>query len=174
VLTITNATNAAPIVITTSAVHGLTTGDQVLNAGVLGNTAANGLFAVTVLTTTTFSLNGSTGTGAYTLFGTSAPLGTATLSTGGLYIEGLLTPGDTWDNQTDTCPLPTRAHLAVVWRTAIMRCVQFPIEENLARIPFLKEEYRLAKGYLEAEVSRLTQSTQHADRSRFPFGGGYY
>lgn len=174
ILTVTGATNAAPIVIATSAVHGLTTGDQVFNASVGGNTAANGKFTVTVLTTTTFSLNGSTGNGAYTSGGTCSPLGTATLSTGGLYIEGLLTPGNTWDSQTATCPLPPRAHLAVVWRTGIMRCVQFPIEENIARLPFLKEEYRKALGYLEAEAIRLTQATSHADQHRFPFGGGYF
>ena len=64
---ITNATNASPIVITTSAVHGYTTGDVVTIRGVGGNTAANVTSnAITVLTTTTFSLDGSTGNGAYT------------------------------------------------------------------------------------------------------------
>lgn len=64
-LTISNATNATPIVITTDLAHGLATDDEVLIRGVAGNTAANGVWKVTVLTTTTFSLQGSAGNGAY-------------------------------------------------------------------------------------------------------------
>jgi hypothetical protein len=67
---ITGATNAAPIVLTIAS-HGYVTGDQVLVAGVLGNTAANGDWTITVLTANTFSLNGSTGNGAYTSGGTA-------------------------------------------------------------------------------------------------------
>jgi hypothetical protein len=62
---ITGATNASPIVIT-SASHGLTTSDKVRVTGQLGNTAANGTWTVTVLTTSTFSLNGSVGNGDWT------------------------------------------------------------------------------------------------------------
>lgn len=62
---VTGATNATPIVITAVA-HGLTTGEQVYIQGVGGNTAANGLWTVTVLTADTFSLNTSVGNGAYT------------------------------------------------------------------------------------------------------------
>lgn len=67
--TVTGATNASPIVVT-SAAHGLTTGQRVTVASVAGNTAANGDFTVTVLTSGTFSLDGSTGNGAYTSGGT--------------------------------------------------------------------------------------------------------
>jgi hypothetical protein len=67
---ITGATNAAPIVLTIAS-HGYVTGDQVLVAGVLGNTAANGDWTITVLTANTFSLNGSIGNGAYTSGGTA-------------------------------------------------------------------------------------------------------
>ncbi len=69
-LAISAATNASPIVIT-SATHGYTTGDVVTIAGVAGNTAANGTWTIIVLTSTTFSLTGSTGNGAYTSGGTS-------------------------------------------------------------------------------------------------------
>ncbi|MFO0824393.1 MAG: beta-1,3-glucanase family protein [Gemmataceae bacterium] len=62
---VTDASNANPIVIT-SANHGLTTGDNVTVSGVMGNTAANGAFTVTVIDANTFSLNGSTGNGNYT------------------------------------------------------------------------------------------------------------
>lgn len=59
------ASNASPIQITTSAAHGLNTGDDVFISDVTGNTAANGFFTVTVTGSTTFTLNGSTGNGAY-------------------------------------------------------------------------------------------------------------
>lgn len=67
--TITGATNATPIVITITS-HGYQTGDQAIISGVLGNTAANGNWTITVLTANTFSLNGSVGNGAYTSGGT--------------------------------------------------------------------------------------------------------
>lgn len=63
---ISNATNATPIQITTTDPHGLTTGRLVGISGVLGNTAANGQFIVTVVNGTQFTLNSSVGNGAYT------------------------------------------------------------------------------------------------------------
>lgn len=68
--TVSGATNASPIVITTSANHLYATGDKVSINGVLGNTAANGNWSIIVLSSTTFSLTGSTGNGAYTSGGT--------------------------------------------------------------------------------------------------------
>lgn len=63
--TVTDATNASPIVIT-SAAHGLTNGARITVASVGGNTAANGTFIVANASTDTFELSGSTGNGAYT------------------------------------------------------------------------------------------------------------
>lgn len=60
------ASNASPIVVTTTSAHNLTTGNSVTIAGCGGNTAANGTWTVTTLTSTTFSLNSSTGNGTYT------------------------------------------------------------------------------------------------------------
>lgn len=65
-LQVSAATNASPIQITTSASHGLTTGDRVLITGVGGNDAANGVFTVTVVDATNFTLDDSTGDGTYT------------------------------------------------------------------------------------------------------------
>lgn len=65
---ITDATNDSPIAIT-SANHQLTTGARVTITGVGGNTAANGTFVVTGISASTFSLDGSTGDGAYTTGG---------------------------------------------------------------------------------------------------------
>lgn len=67
--TVTDATNASPIVITTAANHGLKNQDQVTISDVEGNTAANGQFLVNVLSATTFELVGSTGNAAYTTGG---------------------------------------------------------------------------------------------------------
>lgn len=68
--TITGATNASPIQITI-ANHGLGTGETVVVASVGGNTAANGTWVITVTGNNTFTLNGSTGNGAYTSGGTA-------------------------------------------------------------------------------------------------------
>lgn len=64
-----DATNASPIVITSTA-HGLETGMRVTIAGVLGNTAANGTFTVTKVNANQFSLQTSVGSGVYTSGGT--------------------------------------------------------------------------------------------------------
>lgn len=66
---ITGATHASPIVVT-SAAHGLSNGTRVTITGVGGNTAANGTFVVANKTADTFELEGSTGNGAYTSGGT--------------------------------------------------------------------------------------------------------
>jgi hypothetical protein len=63
---VTNATNATPIVITTSVAHGFQTGDRVTVANVVGAGGANGDFTITKVGETTFSLNGSIASGAYT------------------------------------------------------------------------------------------------------------
>lgn len=76
---VTGATNTAPITITTNSAHGLTSSNIVQLAGVAGNTAANGIFAITVVDSTHFILNGSTGNGAYTSGGTVNVCTTATI-----------------------------------------------------------------------------------------------
>lgn len=65
VLTVSGATNATPIVVTTATDHERKTNDRVRIEGVLGNTAANGSWALTVINSTQFSLTGSAGNGAY-------------------------------------------------------------------------------------------------------------
>lgn len=66
---VTDATNATPIVIT-SPNHTLRPGRPVYLTGVGGNAAANGFFTVASVTSTTFTLQGSVGDGAYTSGGT--------------------------------------------------------------------------------------------------------
>lgn len=63
-ITITDATNASPIVIS-AASHGFQTGDTIINGGVLGNTAANGQFEITKIDDDSYSVPAA-GNGAYT------------------------------------------------------------------------------------------------------------
>ena len=67
---VTGATNASPVVITSAVPHGLVTGDLVALSGVAGNAGANEDWLVTVLSSTTFSLDSSVGTGVYASGGT--------------------------------------------------------------------------------------------------------
>ena len=72
---ISGATNASPIVVTETG-HGRATGDKANINGVGGNTAANNSYAnpywtITVIDANTYSLDGSTGNGAYTSGGTA-------------------------------------------------------------------------------------------------------
>jgi len=62
---LTDATNATPIVITSSN-HGLTTGSYITIENVAGNTAANGTWHITKINANTFSLDDSVGNGSYT------------------------------------------------------------------------------------------------------------
>ena len=94
---ISGASNTSPIVMnipTGAWDHQFQTGDQALIAGVGGNTAANGVWTITRISNNSFSLNGSTGNGAYTSGGTyagsdlslynSAPMA----GSGGAYVYG--------------------------------------------------------------------------------------
>ena len=75
---ITGATNANPIVITSTA-HGLTTGTRVTITGVGGNTAANTTAIATYVTDDTFSIPVA-GNGAYTSGGTFNVTGAYSIS----------------------------------------------------------------------------------------------
>ena len=72
---VSDAANATPIVITTTAAHNLSTGQKVVISGVGGNTNANGTFTITKVDATSFSLDGSSGNGAYTSGGTGQVVG---------------------------------------------------------------------------------------------------
>jgi hypothetical protein len=63
---VTAATNASPIVVT-SAGHGLSVNDYVYIANCVNNTGANGLWLVSAVSGSTFTLSGSTGTGSGTV-----------------------------------------------------------------------------------------------------------
>lgn len=67
-----NVSNASPIVIT-STNHGLVTGQQITIVNVGDNRGAHGTFTITVIDANNFSLNGSTGTAAYSQGGEFFP-----------------------------------------------------------------------------------------------------
>jgi hypothetical protein len=69
-VTISAATNASPIVLTTST-QSWSSGDKITVTGVGGNTAANGTWILSAATSTTATLTGSTGNAAYTSGGTA-------------------------------------------------------------------------------------------------------
>jgi hypothetical protein len=78
---ITAATNATPIVLTTTpttASMGIAAGDYVYVTGVLGNLNANGAFEVTSVGANTITLKGSAGSAAYTSGGYVRKLNKAT------------------------------------------------------------------------------------------------
>lgn len=67
---ITGATNATPIVVTCT--NSYSNGDFVYIQGVRGNTAANGLWQISGVSGTAFTLNNSAGGGAYTTGGVAS------------------------------------------------------------------------------------------------------
>lgn len=84
---ITGATNASPIVIT-SANHGVSTDQAVTVSGVGGNTNANGSFLATAIDANTFSLQGSTGNSAYTSGGAWKTTGLYAVHLSGSILSG--------------------------------------------------------------------------------------
>jgi hypothetical protein len=84
---ITGATNAAPIVVTTSLAHGYSTGDVIQLSGATGNTAANGIWKVTVTSSTQFSLDDSSGNGTYGASGVISPIFCRTIKTASALVQ---------------------------------------------------------------------------------------
>ena len=79
---ITGTDTSSPIKITTGSAHGLTSGDVVTIASVVGQTGANGTFVVVVVDATHFTLTGSTSVGAWVSGGTITFTGTVFTGTG--------------------------------------------------------------------------------------------
>jgi hypothetical protein len=101
--------------------------------------------------------------------------GLASLTSGGMILEGWGTtvttpgyPGD-WSAQTALCPLPERAHMAVVYKACLLRILRNPTNDNMLRQPGIMAEYRSELGRLQVEVKRWT----HATREPAYTGGGY-
>ncbi len=92
-INIASSTNATPIAITTGSAHGLATGEQVIVAGHLVNTNANGTWIITVTNATTFTLTGSVGNGIGGATGTITRIQTPNIAD--RTVEVILFPGTT-------------------------------------------------------------------------------
>lgn len=121
--TVTGATNASPIVITTQTNHGLTGSETVFISGVLGNTFANGFFNVIVTGAATFSLVGSHGSGTYTSGGT------VRIAAGHLFNADLAGPVATAAPGTITQPVTVLSGVSV---TNMLSFVGAEWESNVA------------------------------------------
>jgi len=115
---ISSSTNASPIVVTTTAAHGLSTGDRVDIVSHATNTAANGPWTITYLSPTTFSLNGSTGNGSGVATGSVTPF---------CFANGANVPDDGNDANASSIDVAHEANLdRAVWlaeRIGTMRLV---------------------------------------------------
>jgi hypothetical protein len=84
--TITGATNAAPIVCTFTN-HGYSTGDVIQISGAAGNTATNGVWKITVTSSSQFSLDDSSGNGTWTSGGAVSPIFCRTIKTASALVQ---------------------------------------------------------------------------------------
>ena len=100
--TVTAATNATPIVLTTSANHNVVAGDLVIVRGVTGNTAANGTFTAQAVTANTITLSESAGNAAYVSGGAvvKSAFAVEVMSPDGLRVRGI-------EADLDASPVPT-------------------------------------------------------------------
>lgn len=100
--------------------------------------------------------------------GTAASTGgTASLTTGGLYFEGLGVPRNTWAGDTTECPLPggDEAHWTIIWRCCKLRAMESRKPELIALIPAWESEYRRAHGLLESASALFTSARRYRDVS---------
>jgi hypothetical protein len=97
-----------------------------------------------------------------TLAGTSGSAnGSATLTSGGLWMEGLGVPGSgTWDALTAECPLPEVAHMTGVWLACQWRAARNPTPENQVRLPLFDKWFTDGLAALLVEVKTFTYASR--------------
>jgi hypothetical protein len=127
---ISAATNASPIAITTSSAHGLLTGGYVTITGCHGNLAANGYWQITKTGSTTFTLNGSSGSGSYTgtngivyLVPATAVCAPAPFAWGSAGIKWGQQPQASWGFNQPPSAFTTPLALIRQWKAAQAWCV---------------------------------------------------
>lgn len=89
--------------------------------------------------------------------------GAGVLTSGGLWVEGPGVPGQTWENPGDTCPLPDRAHMGVVWLASMQRIISsrtLSTGEKQWRYAMCKENYEEHCGMLEREARTITYASR--------------
>jgi hypothetical protein len=122
ILSVSGATNTSPIQIITSSAHEYVPGEMVVIGEVGGNAAANGVWTITVTSSTSFTLNGSSGTGNYTpntghsftsIIATSAPHDL--VSGQQVTIAGVIGTSSVNGTWRATVVTPTTFSIAVPW-----------------------------------------------------------
>jgi hypothetical protein len=96
------------------------------------------------------------------LAGTSGSTGgSASLTSGGLWMEGPGVPGDgTWDDLNDECPLPEVAHFTGMWLAVIWRCMRTVNPENQWRYNAAKEQFTDGLASLLVETKTFTYASR--------------
>ena len=107
--TILGASNATPIVLTVASTTGLSVGNSVTIAGVLGNTNANGVWAIQSLTSTQITLSGSSGNAGYT--------GGGILSVSAVSALGVRTPTGVASNGQILAVCDTDNNRVLIWNS---------------------------------------------------------
>lgn len=86
----------------------------------------------------------------------------------GLIIEGFACPWTGWAQKTDECPLPQRAHAAVVAGAAYQRAGQID-QVSDRKMGYLRGRWLTLLGELEGEAYTLTEATKagRVNRTRY-------
>jgi hypothetical protein len=88
-----------------------------------------------------------------------------------LSIEGLAFPSESWPADVAECPLPVEAHMAVVYRAAVLRSMQFPDPDNKARVDAMAAVYETEIGAAK-EMMSATSAVQAQMDTSAPYSGG--
>lgn len=148
--TVSGATQADPVVITTSAAHGLASGDVVNIASVGGMTEINNRrFTITVLTTTTFELDDEDGTGhtAYTSGGA--------VTTGSFRKVPAFGPTNEFDLPSDFMRIIRTEEQSDAWRIEGQNVVSDESSVSILYMAQITTVTEFSQGFIQALAARL-------------------
>jgi hypothetical protein len=94
--------------------------------------------------------------------------------TAGIFFEGFGAPGEAWAAESDTCPVPDRAVMAVVYALAVAMA---EVDDNVSarKLGLFTARAKAQRGKLERETATLTDAMSHADvRSRYSVWASSY
>lgn len=167
------ASDASPIVIS-SRNHGLTTGQIISITGVGGNTSANGVWSITVVDANNYSLNLSTGNGAYTSGGTvTLADGTTWAALIGQIAAALGTPITIQGSIPSAYGVPlgrmvTYRQPPPLYFDAVARTIGFRVVASYDGSIYL-QNWGAANDSQEADIGLITST-----KTRPPLSGGFF
>jgi hypothetical protein len=142
-IAITSSTNASPVEITTTALHGLITGQAVVIAGHATNTGANGTWTIIVTSTTKFTLTGSVGNGIGGATGTITQ--TMTPAVADRTVEPILFAGQT--------ALKIDAAGGTIGTTAVPGAlVEFTLDIDNQAVPFFASDQKYPVDFAQEKL----------------------